>query len=218
MTKAEMKNLKDSASKVYAQFGELGADAAKADMAHPEACMLFGKLVNEGTINIPEGDSAMLKEQALICLRNFHEAKAARTNVKCPADESLKTYVAAYVLFANKRVHDSIESLESAVKAYTGKKTKKQMGGKGYFDILKSAASRVSKAKEGETVPLTKATFDSIVAGKAAQADGGTVKSPADIAKGALKSGLAAALKDGGFSKAKQKAIRDFAETLGIEL
>ena len=206
--------MKQTNKTIHAQFAALGADASKAELAHPEACMLFGKLVNEGVI-VAEDDKALMA-RAMECVRSFHEAKSIKN--KMPADESLKIGAHQYKLFASPKVFAVIADIDAAVTAFTSKKTKKQMGGKGYFEILKSTASRVSKAKDGETVPLTAKTFDAIVAGKKADADGGVVKSPADIAKGALKSGLAAALKDGGFSKAKQKAIRDFAETLGIEL
>ena len=213
---ATIKNLKDSASKIQAQFEALGSRAGDADLAHGEACMLFGKFVNDGTIVIPEGDKDELKKAANKCLLSFHEAKARKNNSKCPSADSLKTYAGQYMCFADKRVNAAIGDITTAVKAYTSKRTKADMGKRGFFDILYSTASKVRKAKEGETVPLTKATFDSIVAGKAT--DGGVVKTPRDVALGALTGALKAVRKEGGLNKTQLAKLVEFAKSLGIEL
>jgi len=199
--------MKQTNKTIHAQFAALGADASKAELAHPEACMLFGKLVNEGVI-VAEDDKALMA-RALECVRSFHEAKSVKN--KIPSDDSLKIGAHQYKLFASPKVFARIADIDAAVTAFTSKKTKKQMGGKGYFEILKSTASRVSKAKDGETVPLTAKTFDAIVAGKAGAADGGVVKTPRDVAWNALTGALKAVRKEGGLNKTQLAMLVVFA-------
>ncbi len=188
----------------------LGVTFGASNKAQLESCKLFGKLANNGGIADVTDDG--LKAASLEYAGYFAEGAKEKTG-EAVTEGSLKTYAAQMKLFADKRVHARIDTIEKEAQAFVTATPAKERGNKKLFALVKSAASRIRKAKPEAIPEINPGLFQLICAAKPV-----TPETPEDLAKSAREQFRLAAIALQETGLASFESLSAIAETLKVDI